>query len=185
MKAAIYARVSTDEQNPKNQVEPLRSFAQSLDMEIVDEYIDVVSGGDSNRPSFQRLLSDADSHKFDMILIWALDRFSREGILNTLAYLKRLKNANVSLRSLKESWLNTSDEGMGQLLIAIFSWVAAQERKRISERTKEGMLGKKNIGKRGPDKNPRKRGGYFLRYSPHLKPENKKPTPYLHPVSPT
>jgi DNA invertase Pin-like site-specific DNA recombinase len=184
MKAAIYARVSTDEQNPKNQVEPLRSFAQSLDLEIVEEYIDVVSGGDSNRPGFKRLLAGADAHKFDIILIWALDRFSREGILNTLAYLKRLKNANVSLRSLKESWLNTSDEGMGQLLIAIFSWVAAQERQRLSERTKEGLRGKQNVGKRGPDKKPRKRGGYYLRYSPHLKDATKQTVVSLHPVSP-
>jgi DNA invertase Pin-like site-specific DNA recombinase len=40
---------------------------------------------------------------------------------------------------LQESWLDTSDEGMGQLLIAIFSWIAKQERQRISERTKAGL----------------------------------------------
>ena len=83
MRIAIYARVSKNDntQNPKNQLEPLRKFAEALNGEIVKEYIDKASGGGSaDRESFLRMLNDADKHKFDLLLIWALDRLSREGI---------------------------------------------------------------------------------------------------------
>lgn len=168
MKGCIYARVSTDEQNPVNQVDPLKAWADTLGIEIIDIYIDVISGGDSNRPHFRQMMADAKKHKFDIILIWSLDRFSREGILNTLSYLKQLNMNKIKIRSLQESWLDTSDDGMGSLMISIFSWVAERERIRLSERTKAGLKNAQNVGKRGKDKKPRKKGGYLLRHSPHL-----------------
>ena len=165
MKIAIYARVSTSEQDVNNQLRALRNYARALEGEIVEEYVDKASGKSSNRPEFRRLLKNAEQHKFDLVLVWALDRFSREGILNTLSYLRRLKENGVYIKSLQEPWLDTRDEGMGNLLIAIFSWVAEQERKRISERTKEGLKKAKNVGKRGKDKKPRRKSGYYLRWA--------------------
>jgi len=174
MKGVLYLRVSTDEirQDVENQREPLKKLAEALKIDIEREYIDYASGGNSNRPQFQQMLHDAKKHNFDIILIWALDRFSREGILNTLAYLKTLRQNHVALKSLQESWLDTRDEGIGELLIAIFSWVANQEKKRISERIKAGLKGKKNVGKRGKDKKVRRKGGYYLRYQKN--PPSKK-----------
>ena len=108
--------------------------------------------------------------KFDTILVWSLDRFSREGIRNTLSYLGKLRDNNVSLRSLEESWLDTSDKGMGELLIAILSWVAEQERMRISERTKAGLVIAKANGRVGgrrngsKDKKKRSNSGYIKRW---------------------
>lgn len=165
-KAVLYVRCSTNEtkQEVKNQLEPLRDLARAMKLEIIKEYVDYASGGNSNRPQFQEMLNEARKHKFDIILVWALDRFSREGILNTLSYLRTLKQHNVALKSLQESWLDTRDEGIGQLLIAIFSWVAEQEKKRISERIKAGLKGKKNVGKRGKDKKKRNKSGYYLRW---------------------
>lgn len=171
-KVAIYARVSKvdESQDPMNQLKPLRSWADSLGFEVVQEYVDFVSGGNSNRPQFQQMLSDAKQRKFNTILTWSLDRFSREGISNTLHYLETLKKNGVALKSLQEGWLDTSDESMGQLLIAIFSWVAAQERARISERTKAGLIRAKENGKMlgrpngARDKKRRKRSGYLLRW---------------------
>ena len=60
-KCAIYLRVSkSDEsQTPENQKEPLRKMAESLGLEVVEEYIDMASGGNSNRPQFQKMLKDA------------------------------------------------------------------------------------------------------------------------------
>ena len=169
---AIYLRVSKadDSQDPQNQLEPLRKFADTLGLEIINEYVDYDSGGSANRPQFQQMLKDAKSHKFDMILVWSLDRFSREGISNTLSYLKTLKQTSVGLKSLQESWLDTSDKGIGELLIAIMSWVAKQERERISQRTKAGLRRTKENGtklgrpKGSKDKGRRKKSGYLLRY---------------------
>lgn len=175
MKCAIYARVSKHEQRPEHQINALRPFAKSLGFTIIEEYIDYVSGGDSNRPFFRKMIKDASMGKFKVILIWALDRFSREGITITLSYIKKLNQYGVSIKSLQESWLDTRDTGLGQLLISIFSWVSAQERKRISERTKEGLKTAikqgKTLGRRkgSKDKKPRKKGGYFLRWNPQLK----------------
>ncbi len=179
MKCVLYLRCSTDEikQDINNQREPLIKLAQALDLEVIKEYIDYASGGNSNRPQFQQMLQDAKQHKFDIVLVWALDRFSREGILNTLSYLKTLKQNRVALKSLQESWLDTRDEGIGELLIAIFSWVANQEKKRISERIKAGLKGKQNVGKRGHDKKVRRKSGYLLRWQKDKQtPPIKNPT---------
>lgn len=175
MKAVIYARCSTNEtkQDANNQITPLKKLAEALDFEIVSEYVDYASGGDSNRSRFQQMLNDAKKHEFDVILVWALDRFSREGILNTLSYLRILKQSNVALKSLQESWLDTRDEGMSELLIAIFSWVASQERKRLRERIKSGIKNKDKVGKRGKDKKRRKKSGYLLRWAGKKTPPRK------------
>ncbi len=170
-------RVSKNDesQTPKNQKDPLKKLAEMLGLEIIGEYTDMASGGDSNRPQFQRMLKNAKERKFEIILIWSLDRFSREGISNTLGYLEKLGNSGVALKSLQESWLDTSDQGMGKLLIAIMSWVAQQERQRISERTKAGLQRAKADGKLlgrpigAKDKGRRKKSGYLLRW------QNKKP----------
>jgi len=172
MKIAVYARVSKNDesQDPQNQLNPLRDYAKAIGGEIAAEYVDLTSGGSSDRESFLRMLNDADKRKFDLLLIWALDRFSREGISNTLGYFQRLQRNGVAIKSLKESWLDTQDAGLGQLLLAIFSWVAQQERTRIVERTKAGLERAKREGKtlgrpagKG-DNRPRSRSGYFLRY---------------------
>lgn len=171
-RCVIYTRVSKndDSQNTENQKEPLKKMAESLGLEIVGNYSDMASGGNSNRPQFQQMLKDAKERKFDMVLVWSLDRFSREGIINTLHYLEELRRNGVALKCMQESWLDTSDQGMGQLLIAIFSWVAKQEKERISERTKAGLRRAKASGKQlgrrkgSKDKGRRKLSGYNLRW---------------------
>jgi len=96
-KCAIYARVSTAEQNLDNQIESLETFASLHNDKVVEIYKESVSGGSANRPQFQQMLKDARLRKFDTILVWSLDRFSREGIKNTLSYLKQLQNQGVAL----------------------------------------------------------------------------------------
>jgi DNA invertase Pin-like site-specific DNA recombinase len=174
MRIGLYARVSkSDEsQDPLNQLVPLRSYAKALQGEVVKEYVDLASGGGSaDRVNFLQMLADADKRKFDLMLVWALDRLSREGIRNTLGYLDRLKRNGVALKSLQESWLDTRDESLGQLLIAIFSWVAAQEHQRIRERTVAGLKRAKEAGKQlgrpngSKDKKCRRKAGYHLRWA--------------------
>ncbi len=172
MRIAIYCRVSKNDesQDPQNQLNPLRDFAKALNGEVVAEYVDMSSGSNGDRQHFLRMFEDADRRKFDLLLLWSLDRLSREGISNTLGYIERLKRGGIALKSLQESWLDTRDQGLGQLLLAIFSWVAQQERLRIIERTKAGLeravkngvrLGRPSGSK---DSKPRRRGGYMLRY---------------------
>lgn len=152
-RVAIYARVSKDEaskdgsmQDPTNQLIPLQNFANAMGWQVRDVFVDRASGGSANRPEFQRMLSNVRQKYYDIILVWALDRFSREGMTNTLSYIKQLKSYNTGLKSLQESWLDTSQEGVSELLIAFMAWVAKEEKRKISERTKAGLARKKAEG---------------------------------------
>ncbi|KKM75667.1 hypothetical protein LCGC14_1387930 [marine sediment metagenome] len=147
---AIYCRVSKDDigkrfQDPINQLEPLREFARSMDWNIKFEFIDKKSGADSNRPEFKRMLAEARQHHFDLLLVWSLDRFSREPLLNTLSYIQQLKQHNIFLKSYTEN-IDTREGGTQELIMVILMWLAQEERNKISRRTKAGIQRLKNIG---------------------------------------
>lgn len=154
MRVAIYARVSMDEsfkdkryQEPENQLEPLRDWAKSQGWLIVEEYVDKGSGANPARENFRRMMNDAMLLKFNAILIWKLDRFSRESISNVFAYIEKLKSRNVALKSMTETWLDTSkDNPLNEVILAILAWVSSYERQKISERTKLGIQRRKNLG---------------------------------------
>src|SRR5258708_30074865 len=104
MRIAIYGRVSTDKQDTENQLIQLREFAPTQGWQIVREYVDVESGSKSDRPEFQRMFRDASQRKFDLVLFWALDRLSREGVLATLQHLNPLDSYGVGFRSYSEPY---------------------------------------------------------------------------------
>jgi len=147
-KAVIYSRVSTEEQNIDNQLKQLETYCSQQNYKVTHIYTDHMSGAVTNRPQFQQMLKDARLNKFNTIVVWSLDRFSREGISNTLNYIKKLQRYNVGLKSMQESWLDTTDDGMGELFVAFLSWMAKRERQRISERTKAGLERAKAEGKK-------------------------------------
>ncbi len=90
MRVAIYARVSTtDKQNTQNQIDVLQEFSNSMGYKIYQVYEDMVSGGTDDRPAFKQLFNDASKRKFDLILFWSLDRFSREGTRATIHHLEK------------------------------------------------------------------------------------------------
>jgi DNA invertase Pin-like site-specific DNA recombinase len=101
MRVAIYARVSTKEkgQNAENQLHQLRAFAEQHGP-LYKVYTDQESGGKADRTEFKHLLLEAYQKKFDLVVFWRLDRFSREGALATLRYLKELKDHGVINHSL-------------------------------------------------------------------------------------
>ena len=96
MRVAIYARVSTDDkgQDPENQLHELRAWAVNSGHSISGEYVDYESGrkGTEKRKQFASLFDDAAKRKFDCVLFWALDRFSREGMAQTIIHLQRLSS---------------------------------------------------------------------------------------------
>ena len=147
MKAAIYARVSTADQETQNQLADMRTFAHSQGWEIAGEYLDQESGKTANRSHFQRLFEDAARRRFDVILFWALDRFTREGTLPTLQHLDRLTNYGVGFRSFSEPYLDSCGV-FRDAVISILATIAKQERIRIAERTRAGVARARAQGKR-------------------------------------
>jgi len=139
-KVAIYARVSTKDkgQDTENQLRELREFAESSGWSVTHEYIDHESAKSGDRAEFQKLLADSSKRKFRAVLVWALDRFTREGIEATFAYLRTLTDGGCDFISYSEPHFRT-DGPTGTLMLAIFAWMAEQERRRISERTSAGM----------------------------------------------
>ncbi len=146
--ASIYARCSTDEtrQDVENQLVPLRRYAEGMGHQVIVEYVEYARGGDSNRPEFQKMMKAVRQHKFDIVLVWSLDRFSREGIFQTLSYIKTMKDHNVALKCLQDGLIDTTDSATADLIIALLSWVAKRERDRISERTIAGLERAKRRG---------------------------------------
>ena len=141
---AFYLRVSSADQSLENQRPDLSRIARSRGLDIVEVYEEKVSAA-KKRPAYEGMMLAAHQGKFSTLVIWSLDRLGRSMQGNVDALL-RLDDAGITVISVTEPWLDTS--GMvRELLVSIFSWVAQQERKRISERTKAGLDRAKRKGK--------------------------------------
>jgi DNA invertase Pin-like site-specific DNA recombinase len=135
MKAVIYTRVSTAKQDTENQAAQLREFAVKQKWQVIEEFTDVVSGmkSERDRPQFKRMMDAASRREFDVVLFWALDRFSREGVLPTLQHLQRLDGYGVAWRSYTEQYLDSTGL-FKDAVISIMATIARQENVRRSER---------------------------------------------------
>jgi DNA invertase Pin-like site-specific DNA recombinase len=146
MRVAIYARVSTKDkgQDTENQLYQLREFAERHGT-IHQEYTDQESGGKAERSAFKQLLLDAYQQQFDLVVFWRLDRFSREGALATLRYLKELKDHEVNYKSFAEPYLDSLGP-FGDVIVSMLATIAAQDLIKISENTKAALAKKKAAG---------------------------------------
>ncbi len=145
---AIYARVSRADkgQETQNQVRDLRAYCRKQGWRIFQVYRDEASGKNGDRPQFKRLLADAHKRKFDLVLFWALDRFSRAGTLETLQYLERLQEYGADWQSYSEPHISSAGP-LGELVIAMLATFAKLERERIRERTLAGLETARRKGK--------------------------------------
>jgi len=148
-RVAIYARVSKAQgQDTENQLAQLRDFCASYGWEIVHEYIDHITGKHSDREQFKAMFTAASRRQFDTVVTWALDRLSREGVAQTFDHIKVLRSYGVEYVSFTEAHFRTTGPP-GELMIAVAAWIAEQERKRISERTKAGLAKARRQGRVG------------------------------------
>jgi len=148
MKIALLSRVSTSRQDNENQLIQLREFAGMQGWEIVAEYVDTVTGsGKKARAQFDAMMVAASQRKFSLVLFWKLDRFSREGTRATLRYLQQLDDGGVGWRSFTEPFFDSCGM-MKDVVLAIMSTLAQQERITISERTRAGLERTRKAGTR-------------------------------------
>lgn len=157
MKVALYLRVSSDKQTVENQ-KVLYEFAKRRGWTIVKEYSEEDTAWKAGHQSeLSGLLEDARKGKCEAVLVWALDRLSREGSLAILQLIDRFKKYGVKVISYQEAWTEAPGE-LAELLYAIAGWVARMESQRRSERTKAGMARVKKFGSKSgkPIGRPRK-----------------------------
>lgn len=151
MRAAIYARVSTRDgrQHLENQLVELRRYADAHGWRVVDTYTDEDSGskGPGKRPGFAAMIEAASRRRFDVLLVWSLDRFSRQGTVPTLGLIHRLRENRVEFHSFTEEFLRTSG-AFGDAFIGVMAAIANFERQRLRERVLAGMDGARRRGAR-------------------------------------
>lgn len=156
MKVAIYVRVSTEEQDLTNQIELCKKHCEIHNHEIYKIYKDIFTGTKESRPAFNELLKDMRGYKFNMVIVSKLDRMGRS-LSHLLTLFQEFNTKGVQFVAVTQN-IDTSTAS-GKLQLQIMGSFAEFERNLISERTKEGLKGKVNVGKRGKDKRPRKMRG--------------------------
>jgi putative DNA-invertase from lambdoid prophage Rac len=146
MRCAIYARVSTTDQNCAMQLSELRAYVKARGWKLAGEYVDTGwSGAKASRPQFDRIMQAARLRKVDCVLCWKLDRWGRS-LSNLLASLKELKGLGVRWIAITQGLDTDRDNPVGELLMHILASVAEFERSMIQERVKSGMKAAKHRG---------------------------------------
>jgi DNA invertase Pin-like site-specific DNA recombinase len=157
MKVAIYTRVSTSEQDPTTQEKICREYCQRFGYEIFRIYTDDgISGIKESRPAFDEMLSDMRLMKFNCIMVTKLDRIGRS-LQHILSLFNEFNRKGIHFMATTQN-IDTSSAA-GKLQMQIIGAFAEFERNIISERTREGIKDKPNVGKRGKDKKPRQKRG--------------------------
>ncbi|MBJ7596871.1 MAG: recombinase family protein [Candidatus Dormibacteraeota bacterium] len=137
-RVALYARVSTEDrgQDPELQLVPMREHAAAHGWEAID-YVDQASASDlRRRRGWRQLLEDAHRHRFDVVMVWKLDRFARSA-LDALHWLEQLDGYGVGLKILTQDIDTTTSAG--RLVFTVLAAVAEMERELIRERVKAGV----------------------------------------------
>lgn len=150
MKTALYIRCSTKTHNQdvENQLLQLTTYCQKAGLQIQKTYSDYESGDNADRKGFNEMLSDASKRKFELLLFWSLDRFSRSGTRDTIHYLQQLESYGVAYKSYTEPYLDSCGI-FKDVVISILSTLARQEKVRLGERVRAGLEKAKSKGRIG------------------------------------
>ena len=145
MRAALYARVSTLDQEPENQLEELRRYVLARGWTAV-EYVDHgISGAKEKRPALDALVKDATRRKVDVLVCWRLDRLGRN-LRHLVTLLDELQVVGVDFVSLNEGIDATTPAG--RLQLHVLAALAEFERARIAERVRAGLARARKQGTR-------------------------------------
>lgn len=134
--AAIYARVSTTDQEPRTQLRELRTYAKRRGLNVVHEFVDRESGAKTSRPHLNRLMELARKRQLDVVLVWKFDRFARSSqqLINAL---EEFRGLGVDFISYTESIDTTTPTG--KAFFTVISAFAEFERSLIRERVMAGL----------------------------------------------
>jgi len=149
LRACLWLRVSTDAkgQDPQLQRADLEGLCQQRGWEVVKIYeVEESAFGRSPREEFQAMLEEARRGKFDVLVAWSMDRFSREGEWSVSRIMASLQDWKVQFYSYNEPFLDTTGPFAG-FLIPLFAWLARQESIRKGRAVKLGMEKAKARGK--------------------------------------
>jgi putative DNA-invertase from lambdoid prophage Rac len=146
MTAAIYARVSTEDQQCEMQLTELRAYCERQGW-TVTEYTEKASGkAGSKRPVLARLMADAQMKRFDVVLVWKLDRFGRS-LRDLIENIQTLDSAGIRFVAPNQGIDTDNRSPVGRLLLHIMGAFAEFERSLIVERVRTGVKEAQRQGK--------------------------------------
>ena len=146
MKIALYARISTDEQNPEVQLQALRGHATNRGWTVTEEFVDHgYSGAKERRPALDRLMKAAWTGQFQAVLIFRFDRFARS-TKHLITALEKFQSLNINFISLQEQF-DTSTP-IGHAMFTIIGAMSQLERDIIRERVMAGLAHARTRGVR-------------------------------------
>lgn len=177
IKAAVWLRVSTDHQEASNQIPDIERFLAHHGFEETRRYVisesawNVKSNGEYRR-NLDQALADAWSGHFEVLVVWALDRITREGAEAVLRLKRMFAERGCTLMSTKETWISGTS-GIEEPMIALKGWSDQQESARRGDRIRAAMAERKAKGlpvggrKLGSKDNvPRRTEGYEAAWKP-------------------
>ena len=137
MRAAIYTRVSTADQDCDRQVRELRAFAKRLGAKVVGIFKETASGAKNDRPERKKVLALAQARQIDAVLVSELSRWGRS-LLDLIETLQALQSWKVSMLAVSGLQLDLSTPH-GKLLAGVLASLAEFERDLLRERVKSGL----------------------------------------------
>ena len=148
LRAALYHRVSTREQNPRLARSELRAAGATRGLRVVLEVEETASGRSSVRPGLARVLGAAERGAIDVVLVQRLDRWGRS-TLDLLANLRRLRSAGVGFVAVAQGLeVRPDHDAVSELTLTVLAAVAEFERSVIIERTLDGLAAARRAGKK-------------------------------------
>ncbi len=166
MRAALWLRVSTNDrgQDPQLQRADLERVCQQRGWEIVKVYeVEESAFGKKPRDQFEAMLEDARRGRFDVLVAWSMDRFSREGEWSVTRTIAAFQDWKVQFYSYNEPFLDTTGQFAG-FLIPLFAWLARQESLRKGRAVKLGMAKARALGRRIGRPRVEERRGFSERF---------------------
>jgi DNA invertase Pin-like site-specific DNA recombinase len=146
MHVALYARVSTDGQDPEVQLSALRAHTTNRGWTVTGEFVDQgYSGAKEKRPALERLMKAAWSGTMQAVVVWRFDRFARS-VKHLMKALEEFRSLNVQFISLQEQF-DTSTP-IGHAMFTMIGAMAQLERDMIRERVRAGLAVARARGKR-------------------------------------
>lgn len=131
MNIAIYARVSTTDQNCAMQLRELRDYAGRQGWQVFQEYLDHgISGAKATRPALGRLMADARMKRFDAVVVWKIDRFGRS-VSQLVENVQLLDSCGVRFIAITQGIDTDQRNPCGRLLLHILASLAEFERETI------------------------------------------------------
>jgi putative DNA-invertase from lambdoid prophage Rac len=175
IRAVLYPRVSTTDQNHELQRRDLLTYNERADWGTTETYEDITSGAKTTRPALDRLLADARARKFDVVLVWKLDHFGRN-LLHCLSCIEELQELGVRFIAVTQGLDVDRRNPASKFLLHVLAAAAEFERSLILERTaagkaryrqdyEQGLVGKTVHSRSGRDLPPHRPKKIFNRES--------------------